>query len=81
MPCLAQLFQQNFVIAMKESNKAVFLLEKKLGCKIESLLLESLTELQALIATHKPSHARNVNAVSNSGHNILYVPFVKLGEE
>ncbi len=66
---------------MKESNKAVFLLEKRLGSKIESLSLESLTELQTLIAMHKPSHGRNINAVCNGGHNILYGPFVKLGED
>jgi len=40
-----------------------------------------LTELQMLIAMHKPSHPRNANAVSNGGHNILYGPFVKLGED
>jgi len=56
-------------------------LEKKLGSMIETLLSESLTELQALIAMLKPSHARNINAVSNSGYNILYGPFVKLGED
>jgi len=43
--------------------------------------LESLTELQMLIAMHKHNHTRNVNAVNNGGHNILYGPFVKLGED
>jgi len=56
----------------------VFIVEKKLGSKIEFLLLENLAELQMLIAMHKPSHARNDSAASNSDHNILYGAFVKL---
>jgi len=66
----------NFVIAVKECGKAVRLLETMLGGKVDTLLSDSLADLEALFAHHKPNHA-NMIAVSRGSHNILYGNFVR----
>jgi len=56
----------------------VFVLEQKLGGKVVQLSHNSCLELNLLVSKHKPSVAK-MNSVTHGGYNILYGPFVKLG--
>ena len=69
-------FIKSFVIAVRESPKAVHILEE-LGGKIHILTDQSQTDLKYLCNHHKLSY-NSCHAVSHDGHNILYGSFIRL---
>jgi len=70
-------FPKEFIILMKESIKAMQLIEKKLNGRIITLSGQSQTELDLIFANHWPSPGK-LYFVTNGSHNILFGPFTKM---
>jgi len=76
--CKTHILLRISLFAWSRARKQFFVLEQKLGGKIVQISHDSYLELNLLVLKHKPSIAK-MKLVTHGGHNILYSPFVKLG--